>query len=542
MVKYLIKRLLRGLISVVIMVAIVMLLVFTLINRNDIFQQDGLYTKKQSNARVEYKYDRWEAYGYIDYFTYAEYLKDLLKAGEIDQDTYSEAVKIGYTPEDDTETVKVYVEKFNAYCKSKGYTVTRCNADFANSKTKKLKTGGEQKLFASKDIPVYTRIWNFFTSIVNIDNIHYTERKFGEEEKVEDKGITFTLFDPVYNTDEQGNLTKKVFSPAIIGNGTRYKYLLYFDGSFPFVHQNLIRIKLGLSYSINTGVDVWDTMTQSQGSNLKGNITYPKGKTEYVYALSDLHSAEYGRYVDGKPSEFNRQRFNDKYTKTDTLKQGFSKMGYSFIIGIIASAMAYLLGIPIGLWMARKKDKLVDKIGTLYIIFIIAVPSLAYIFMFRAIGMAFGLPYIFDVDANNPLMYVLPVVSLALPSIGGLMRWVRRYVIDQENSDYVKFARSGGLSEGEIFRGHILKNAVIPIVHGIPGTILGALVGALITERVYSVPGAGGMIVKAITYYDNAAIVGITLFYAMLSIISLILGDILMALMDPRISFSEKGR
>ena len=122
------------------------------------------------------------------------------------------------------------------------------------------------------------------------------------------------------------------------------------------------------------------------------------------------------------------------------------------------------------------------------------------------------------------------------------MRWDRRYVIDQEHSDYVKFARSGGLSEGEIFRGHILKNAVIPIVHGIPGTILGALVGALITERVYSVPGAGGMIVKAITYYDNAAIVGITLFYAMLSIISLILGDILMALMDPRISFSEKGR
>ena len=139
-------------------------------------------------------------------------------------------------------------------------------------------------------------------------------------------------------------------------------------------------------------------------------------------------------------------------------------------------------------------------------------------------------------------MYVLPVISLSLPSIATLMKWLRRYMIDQMNSDYVKFARSGGLSEREIFSGHILKNAIIPLVHGIPGTVLGALVGAIITERVYVVPGAGNLLTKAINMYDNGVIVGVTLFYATLSVISIILGDVLMSMVDPRINFTSKAR
>ena len=87
-----------------------------------------------------------------------------------------------------------------------------------------------------------------------------------------------------------------------------------------------------------------------------------------------------------------------------------------------------------------------------------------------------------------------------------------------------------------------MKNAVIPIVHGIPGSILGALTGAIITERVYVVPGAGNLLTEAINRYDNAVIVGVTLFYAVLSVLSVIMGDILMAMVDPRISYTSKAR
>ena len=156
--------------------------------------------------------------------------------------------------------------------------------------------------------------------------------------------------------------------------------------------------------------------------------------------------------------------------------------------------------------------------------------------------MATGLPGKFDIDSSNPLQYVLPIISGALPSVAGLMQWLRRFMIDQMSSDYVKFARSGGMSERGIFTKHILKNAAIPLIHGIPGTIIGAVVGGIITETVYSVPGTGRMLTQAINLRDNAVIVGLTGFYATLSIVSIILGDILMALVDPRISYTDKAR
>ena len=140
------------------------------------------------------------------------------------------------------------------------------------------------------------------------------------------------------------------------------------------------------------------------------------------------------------------------------------------------------------------------------------------------------------------LAYILPTISLALPQIGGLMKWMRRYMIDQMNSDYVKFARSQGLSEREIYNTHISKNAMIYLVHGIPASILGCLTGAIITETVYSVPGVGRLLTQAINTHDNGVIVAVTVFYTTLSIVSQILGDLLLAKYDPRISLqADKG-
>lgn len=268
-------------------------------------------------------------------------------------------------------------------------------------------------------------------------------------------------------------------------------------------------------------------------------VTYPTGKV--VDSADDLHTAT---YISGsrQTSQLLMDHFTDDYTGVSAVLTGHSKLGYSFIIGIISTLMAYILGLPIGLFMALHKDGIVDKIGTVYIMFIIAVPSLAYIFLFKAVGGKMGLPTLFNMDSTSKLMYVLPIVSLALPSIANLMKWMRRYMIDQMNSDYVKFARSGGLTEREIFTKHVWKNAVIPIVHGIPGSIIFAMTGAIITERVYVVPGAGNLLTTAINMHDNSVIVGVTLFYALLSVVSLILGDVLMSMMDPRISFTDKAR
>jgi oligopeptide transport system permease protein len=121
------------------------------------------------------------------------------------------------------------------------------------------------------------------------------------------------------------------------------------------------------------------------------------------------------------------------------------------------------------------------------------------------------------------------------------MMWIRRFMIDQTSSDYVKFARSKGLTETEIFSKHILRNAIIPIVHGIPMSIVGTLTGAIITERVYAVPGMGKMLTSSINAFDNSLIVALTFIFTALSVLALLLGDILITFVDPRISFVESG-
>ncbi|MGN0420710.1 MAG: ABC transporter permease [Acetatifactor sp.] len=524
MAKYLFKRLLHGLVSIIIVVAIVMIMIYSMLDRNLIFAQDSTYSHMANNSKVTYRFQKWEEYGYLDYVTYSDYLNQLVKEGTIDEDIRSKAVALNRKQANDSDIVKEYTEKFRSFYESQGYKVERLDAVMMGGR--KIANGGQQQLFAYKDIPLINRLVKYFTGLLSFDNIHKVEN-IAEEER----GLTFTLYDPVYGGNK--------FSPAIIGNGTFHKYLLYVDNKFPYIHQNLLGLNLGTSYSVNQGIDVFTTMTRSQGSYVKTPVTYPTGLVEE--SADDLHSATY--LEDSlSASLVYADRFVDDYTNVGIVRGGKSKIGYSFTIGIISVFMSYLIGIPIGIAMARKKDKLIDKLGTIYIVFIIAVPSLAYIFLFKAIGGKLGLPTTFDMESTSKLIYILPIVSLALPTIGGLMKWLRRYMIDQMNSDYVKFARSGGLSENEIFTKHILKNAAIPIIHGIPGNVLFALTGAIITERVYVVPGAGNLLTEAIGRYDNGVIVGVTLFYAVLSVVSIILGDILMSLVDPRISFTTKDR
>lgn len=524
MSKYLINRILRALCSVVLVVGVIMVMVYTFLDKESIFATDPVYSKQRINGRETYMMQQWENFGYLDYVPFSEYMKAELSAGNIDQETYETAVKLGKTADLDSDVTAQYVEEFTEEYESEGYTITRLDGEY-KPRTKKYKEGGDPRLFAHKDIPLIQRLVTYFTKLIRVDNIHYASGDVGE------RGLTFTLYDPAYGGEK--------FSPAIMGNGTMYKYLFYCDDQFPYIHQNLVTLNLGKSFSVTRGIDVFNTMTDKQGGFLRTSITYPSGYVDET--ADDIHSLS---YVEGSlsTSALNQQYYVDDYTSVVTARNGLSKMGYSFTIGIISVIMAYTIALPLGVLMALKKDKFIDKLGTFYIVFIMAVPSLGYIFIFRAIGSKLGFPTTFNIEDPTTMMYVLPIISLALPSIANLMKWLRRYMIDQMNSDYVKFARSGGLSETEIFSKHILKNAAIPIVHGIPASVLGAMTGAIITERVYLVPGIGNVLTTAINAYDNGVIVGVTLFYAVISVTAVILGDVLMATMDPRISFTTKAR
>ena len=254
--KYLVKRLLQGVVSIIIVVGIVMVMIYSLLDRRMIFAQDPVWSKQQANQKTTYMYQKWENYGYLDYIPYGEYLQGLLRSGEITEEVRAEAASIGRTADKDSEIAAKYVEQFTQYYRSQGYTVERLDAVMTG---RKLAKGGQQVIFAHKDHPLTHRLWNYLTGLVQVDNIHKVEEDVGE------RGITFTWHDPVY---DDGRL-----SPAIIGNGTMHKYLFYMDDQFPFFHQNIASIHLGASYTVNTGIDVFTTMTKTQGSYVLSPMT-----------------------------------------------------------------------------------------------------------------------------------------------------------------------------------------------------------------------------------------------------------------------------
>lgn len=218
------------------------------------------------------------------------------------------------------------------------------------------------------------------------------------------------------------------------------------------------------------------------------------------------------------------------------------KMPISLRLGLMSFCISLTAGLFLGILMARStrtRFKIGDKLGTVFIVVIQAVPAAVYHIVIQFVGSQYGkLPMLFD--AKNPLSYILPVLSLSIGSTAYYAMWLRRYMVDEANKDYVKLARAKGVPGGQISRRHVFRNAMIPLVQYIPGSILSTLMGSLYVESLYSVPGMGGLLVTAIKIHDNTLVQALVLIYAVLSIAGLLLGDLLMALVDPRISLTGK--
>ena len=492
---YIWRRLLRSVVSILIIMLIVFTMVYTMVPRDNIFFEDSTYRKLggKSDDKTEYVYSTWQKLGYLDYVRINDYCLTLYEAGSPEMSAAIEP--------DSKES-----QDFVALYTSMGYTVD-----------KYLASG---RYYAYKDIPVIKRMGSWLSHLVVID----TPWSVQDENNPDlERGLRF-------GKTPTGGV-------ALIGSGTTHKYLLYTNSVFPWIHQNIISLNFGTSYPTYQGLEVLTVLFQSQGTEVKRPVTFETGYE--AESSINFGTLKYKSILD----RMDRKKFVDNYASFESMRSQPSMIGTSFIMGIFAMVLAYALGLPIGLLMARKKDKLADKLGMVYIIFIIAVPSLAYIYLFRYLGTTlFNLPSVFTTYGPEDIRsWILPIISLALPSIASLMLWTRRYVVDQMNSDYVKFAKAKGLNQQEIFRHHIFKNAIIPIAQGIPASLAGCITGAIITESIYSVGGMGKMLPNAINQYNNVMIVALAFMFSTVSVLSVLAGDIVLTKVDPRISLSEKA-
>ncbi len=214
------------------------------------------------------------------------------------------------------------------------------------------------------------------------------------------------------------------------------------------------------------------------------------------------------------------------------------KAPYSLCFGLASIIISMSLGLGLGVLMARHKDGFADWMGTLYVTVVRAIPSLIWLFFIQLwISGLMGWPMIFYLD--RPVSWILPTISFSLAGLGWYAIWLRRFMVDEENRDYVKFATSKGLPRTRVMRGHILRNAMVVLVQYFPQQILLTIAGSLLIESLYNIPGMGGLLVSAVRQQDNPIVQTIVLLYAVLGVLGVFLGDLLMAFVDPRIKLAD---
>lgn len=242
--------------------------------------------------------------------------------------------------------------------------------------------------------------------------------------------------------------------------------------------------------------------------------------------------------------------FGDSWHWGIPVTEKFSQViWYSMIINIIAFMAQILLSIPLGNLAARKQYSTTDYAISVFALMGISLPTfflatiLKYVFaiklgwfdLYGLTGRFYSSMTPFEQVLDIGYHMVLPIITLIMLSIGGLMRYNRTNMLEVLNSDYIRTARAKGLSERVVIRKHAFRNTLIPLVSYMSYLLPAMFGGALITETLFQIPGIGYVAFQSIIRGDIPFAMFYTTFLLVLTQISLLVADIMYAVVDPRV-------
>ncbi len=222
----------------------------------------------------------------------------------------------------------------------------------------------------------------------------------------------------------------------------------------------------------------------------------------------------------------------------------------TLVLSLYSFVLSWIIGVVLGVVSALKKYTLTDKILTVVAFSGLAVPGffLALLLLYMAaktgwfpIGGMYS-PENTKMDVWNAfkdifLRLQLPAFTLTFGGFAGLMRYMRGSLLDVLNEDYVEFARAKGMPERVVIYKHALRNAINPLVTMFGYSLAGLLSGAVITETIFSWPGLGRLTYQALLQKDYYVVMASTVIGTILLVLGNLVGDILLAAVDPRIRY-----
>lgn len=223
----------------------------------------------------------------------------------------------------------------------------------------------------------------------------------------------------------------------------------------------------------------------------------------------------------------------------------FGRLPVTLELSLFALAIAVAIGVPLGIIAAVRRNSMVDIASTTLALIGVSLPTfftgLIFIFFFALVLRVLP-PSGYTPFWQNPLenlrMMVMPALALGAALAGILARMTRSSMLEVLGDDYIRTARAKGLSERAVILHHALKNALVPVVT-VLGLEMGALLGgAILTEKIFSLPGIGRLVIDSIFTRDFPIVQGAILFLALTRIATNLLADIVYGWLDPRIAYA----
>lgn len=256
--------------------------------------------------------------------------------------------------------------------------------------------------------------------------------------------------------------------------------------------------------------------------------------------LNDSLIVRYGSWL----SDMLRGDFGESYQYTGHTVRSLmaARLPVSLLLTGMVFVIILVISIPLGIWSAKRAGTWIDKVIHISTQVTMAIPP-----FFLGILLTFVFGVIFSVFQPGQIVspnesfiksvysLIFPSLAIAIPKIAMVVKFVRNSVLSESNKDYVRTAKGKGNTKNQVLYGHILKNALIPVITFIAIVVAEILAGSIVVEQVFDVPGLGRLLVTAIANRDFPVVQAAVLYVTATVIFINFVVDMLYQFVDPRV-------
>ncbi|MDO5345708.1 MAG: ABC transporter permease [Lachnospiraceae bacterium] len=221
-------------------------------------------------------------------------------------------------------------------------------------------------------------------------------------------------------------------------------------------------------------------------------------------------------------------------TRQPVLDSILARFPNTFLLAVLSMCLSSAIGMAMGIYSAVRQYSAMDHVCVVVALVFASMPSF-WLGLMLLILFSLKLGWLPSFGASTLRHFILPTLTISLPSAAGTLRLTRSTMLETVRQEYIRTAKAKGASNRRVIWKHALRNALLPVITSLGGGFGASLGGAIIAETVFAMPGMGTLMTTAIRQKDVPMVMGATLFLAVLFSVIILIVDILYAFIDPRI-------